>query len=234
MAQAIYVQDDDVIDYTPSSAVAAGQVVVQNDIVGVAARPLAANELGALTVEGIFDVVKATGAINAGAKVYWNAAGDPVGGVAGSGAATATASNYTYMGRAALAAASGDATVRVVMENVVSPSVTVAQPITTAIADPGASGAIPVTDSGHVDIVTAAAETRTLAAPSSVGQLLLISMKTDGGDCVITCATTVNQTGNNTITLNDAGDAVLFVGKANGTNKRWSVVSNDGAALSTV
>jgi hypothetical protein len=59
-------------------------------------------------------------------------------------------------------------------------------------------------------------------------------MKTDGGDCVITCATTVNQTGNNTITLNDAGDAVLLVGKVNGANKRWSVVSNDGAALSTV
>ena len=56
-------------------------------------------------------------------------------------------------------------------------------------------------------------------------------MKTDGGDCVITCATTVNQAGNTTITLNDAGDAVLLVGKVNGANKRWSVVSNDGAAL---
>jgi hypothetical protein len=41
----------------------------------------------------------------------------------------------------------------------------------------------------------------------------------------------VNQAGNTTITLNDAGDAVLLVGKVNGANKRWSVVSNDGAAL---
>ncbi|MCX5683756.1 MAG: hypothetical protein NT049_08735, partial [Planctomycetota bacterium] len=65
-------------------------------------------------------------------------------------------------------------------------------------------------------------------------QMLLVSLKTDGGNCVITCATTVNQTGNNTITLDDAGDAILLVAKANGTNKRWSVVSNDGAALSTV
>jgi len=234
MAQATFVQEGDAIDYTPSTAVVAGQVVVQNDIVGVATRPIAADELGALAVEGVFDVVKATGAVNAGAKVYWDADGNPVGGVAGTGAATTTDSGNTYIGRAAIAAISGDATVRVVWENVVSPAVTVVQLITTAITDPGTSGAIPVTDSGHVDIVTAAAETRTLAAPSSIGQLLLISLKTDGGDCVITCATTVNQTGNNTITLNDAGDAILLVGKANGTNKRWSVVSNDGAALSTV
>jgi len=33
---------------------------------------------------------------------------------------------------------------------------------------------------------------------------------------------------------NDAGDAVLLVAKTNGANIRWSVVSNDGAALSTV
>jgi hypothetical protein len=82
-----------------------------------------------------------------------------------------------------------------------------------------------------VDIVTTGAQTRTLAAPTAVGQLLEISLKTDGGDCVITCATTINQTGNTTITLNDAGDAVLLMAKANGANIRWSVVSNDGAAL---
>jgi hypothetical protein len=85
-----------------------------------------------------------------------------------------------------------------------------------------------------VDIVTTAAQTRTLAAPTYAGQMLLVSMKTDGGDCVITCATTVNQTGNNTITFNDAGDSVLLVAKTNGANIRWSVVSNDGAALTTV
>jgi hypothetical protein len=87
---------------------------------------------------------------------------------------------------------------------------------------------------GHCDIVTAGAETRTLAAPTYLGQLLLVSLKTDSGNCVITCATTVNQAGNNTITLDDAGDAVLLVAKANGANKRWPVVANDGCTLSTV
>jgi predicted RecA/RadA family phage recombinase len=214
--------------------VAAGQVVVQNSLVGVANKPIAANTLGALAIEGVFDVVKVTGAVNAGAAVYWDAAGNPVGGSAGTGAATTTAGGNTFMGKAALAALSDDTTVRVRFEGVATASNTIYQALTAVIADPGASGAIPVTDSGTCQIVTAAAETRTLAAPTNVGQMLALSMKTDGGDCVITCATTVNQTGNNTITLNDAGDSVLLVAKANGTNKRWSVVANDGASLSTV
>jgi len=50
---------------------------------------------------------------------------------------------------------------------------------------------------------------------------------------VVTVATTINQTGNDTITFADAGDAVLLIGKQNGANGRWSVQMNDGAALST-
>ena len=116
------------------------------------------------------------------------------------------------------------------------PSVTntIHNALTAVIADPGATGAIPVTDSGTCEIVTAAAETRTLAAPTYVGQVLSLCMKTDGGDCVITVATAINQTGNNTITLNDAGDTILLVGVQNGANKAWRVVVNDGCTLSTV
>ncbi len=102
------------------------------------------------------------------------------------------------------------------------------------IADPGAAGAIPVDASGHVDIVTVGVETRTIAAPSELGQQLLVSLKTDGGNCTITVATLINQAGNNTILLDDAGDAILLIAKASGANKRWSVVVNDGCTLSTV
>ena len=104
-------------------------------------------------------------------------------------------------------------------------------PKTTNIADPGNAGAISVTASGHVDIVTAAAETRTIAAPSFTGQELLVSMKTDGGNDVITVATSIDQSAHTTITLNDAGDSVLLIAKINGANKRWSVVFNDGCTL---
>jgi len=234
MTQARYVQDDESIDYTPSSAVAAGDVVVQGSVLAIAKIPIAANALGALAVEGIFDVAKATGAINLGAAVYWDADGNPVGGTAGTGAATTTSSGNTFMGFAVLAAESGDATVRVLLLKPITVSNTIHMDLTNVIADPGASGAIPVTDSGHVDIVTADAETRTLAAPTDIGQVLLLSMKTDGGNCVITCATGINQTGNNTITMNDAADSILLVAVASGTNKRWRVVANDGCSLSTV
>lgn len=104
----------------------------------------------------------------------------------------------------------------------------------TAIADPGNAGAIPVTVSGYVPIVTAGAETRTLAAPSFIGQELLIYAKTAVGNGVVTCATTVNETGNNTITFANAGEAVRLIAVEDGANLRWRCATADGAALTTV
>ena len=102
------------------------------------------------------------------------------------------------------------------------------------ITDPGNAAAIPVTQSGTVAIVTAGAETRTLAAPAYVGQELVLYMKTDGGDCVVAIATAVNQTGNNRATFNDAGDVLVLRAIESGANLRWRVVANDGVTLSTV
>jgi predicted RecA/RadA family phage recombinase len=234
MAQATFVQEGDAVDYTPVAAVAAGQVVLQGSMIGVAKTPITAGALGALAVKGIFDVVKANEQQALGAALYWDADGNPYEGEAGTGCATTTSSGNTFIGFAQVAAGATDETVRVLWSGPVALTNTVHNALTAELADPGNAGAIPVTDSGHCDLVTTGAQTRTLAAPTYLGQSLLVSLKTDGGNCVITCATTVNQTGNNTITLDDAGDAILLVAKANGTNKRWSVVSNDGAALSTV
>lgn len=105
---------------------------------------------------------------------------------------------------------------------------------TLLIADPGASGAIAVTNSGHVEIVTAGAETRTIAAPSFIGQRLLISFKTKVGNATITVASTVNRTGNNTVALTAAGQAVELVASASGSSFVWNVAFNDSATLSTV
>jgi predicted RecA/RadA family phage recombinase len=220
-----YIADFDTIDYTPVSAVTAGQVFVIGDLIAVAKLDIPAGVLGALHLTGVYDFPKVTtggSAIAVGTTVYWNS--DTYN-------AQATASTYKQLGKVVKAAADADSTVRVVLNGLVSTSV---NPLAAGIADPGAAGAIPVTASGYVDIVTAAAETRTIAAPTFKGQQLLLSMKTDGGDCTITVATTVNQTGNNTIKLDDAGDAVLLVAKTSGSNIRWSVAMNDGATLSTV
>jgi hypothetical protein len=103
-----------------------------------------------------------------------------------------------------------------------------------AITDPGNAGAIPVTYSGYCPIVTAGAETRTLAAPSHAGQELLLYMKTDGGNAVITAAAAINAAGNNTITFADVTDSLLLRAVESGGSLVWRVVSSDGAALSTV
>lgn len=102
------------------------------------------------------------------------------------------------------------------------------------IADPGDGNAIPVLESGYVNLVSAGAETRTLAAPLFVGQELILNFITDGGDCVVTCATTVNQTGINTLTFADAGDQIVLMAGQSGSDLRWRVQSNDGVGLTTV
>lgn len=231
MTQAKYLHGGEAVDYTPSSAVAAGDVVVQGSLPGFARSPIAANELGSLGVVGVFRVAKANGAISAGAAVYWDADGDPEGGTAGTGAATTTATGNTFLGFATAAAGASGTTVDVLVNGT---TVTLQHQLQNALTDPGNAGAIPVTQSGHVPIVTAGAETRTLAAPTFVGQELLLYMKTDGGDGVITCATGINQAGNNTITMNDAGDSIRLVAIESGANKRWRVVYNDGCTLATV
>jgi predicted RecA/RadA family phage recombinase len=74
MATAKFIHDGDSIDYTPATDVAAGDVVVQGDLVGIAKRDIPAGALGALAVTGVFDMPKLANAgvtIAAGAKVYW-------------------------------------------------------------------------------------------------------------------------------------------------------------------
>ncbi|MEP0846061.1 MAG: DUF2190 family protein [Phycisphaerae bacterium] len=222
----------DTIDYTPGSAVAAGAVVIQGPLVGIAEVPIAANALGALAVAGVFDIVKVNGSISAGAAVYWDADGDPQGGAAGSGALTTTSTDNTFVGWAVAAAGATDEKVPVKLGNVTG--VTVYNDLENVIADPGDGEAIPVDDSGSCQLVTAGAETRTLAAPLRVGQLLALSMKTDGGNCVVTAAAAVNETGNNTLTFDNTGEVIILVGIEEGASKVWRVVANDGVGLTTV
>ena len=111
MATAVYVHEGDAIDYTPGSDVAAGDVVVLTDLIGIARTPIKANERGSLAVAGVFDLPKATGggtAISAGAKVYWDEANTVATTDDGGGA-------NKLLGKVVKAAADEDATVRVRM-----------------------------------------------------------------------------------------------------------------------
>lgn len=107
-----FIHDGNAIDYTPSADVAAGAVIVQGELVGVAPRPIPTGTLGALAVAGVFDFPKATGAataITAGALVYWDAAAQKA-------TTTAAAGVNKLLGKVTQAAADADATVRVRMD----------------------------------------------------------------------------------------------------------------------
>jgi predicted RecA/RadA family phage recombinase len=95
------------IDYTPTSAVAAGSVVVSNSLVGIATADISANTKGALAVMGVFDVPKlSTDNVGLGAVLYWDA---------GNTRATLTSTGNTRMGLAAEAAGSGVGRVKVLL-----------------------------------------------------------------------------------------------------------------------
>lgn len=102
-----------------------------------------------------------------------------------------------------------------------------------AITDPGASGAIPVTKSGSVAITTAGAETRTMAIPGLAGITIAMSFDVDVDDCVITVAAAINETGNNTITMANAGDTIVLTAVQVAGALVWRIVVNDGCELST-
>lgn len=103
------------IDYTPGSDVTAGDVIVLGSIVGIATQDIASGVKGALTIQGVFKVPKITGANAVGTLIYWDPAGDPVGGTAGTGAATSTAGSLKQLGYVAVASLSADETVQVIL-----------------------------------------------------------------------------------------------------------------------
>lgn len=109
MAQATFIHEGDAIDYTPGADVAAGTVVVQSDLIGVAKREITADTLGALAVAGVFDFAKAAGGgvtFAVGALAYWDNTNDVA--VATDGGGT-----HKLLGKAVRAAADDDSSVRV-------------------------------------------------------------------------------------------------------------------------
>jgi predicted RecA/RadA family phage recombinase len=102
-----YLQDGELIDYTPGSAVAAGAVVVVGDRAFPAPRAIAANELGSLQTRGVWRLPKlSTDTPAQGAILYWDA---------GNTRCTTTASTHKIIGHAAKAAGSGATEVDVLL-----------------------------------------------------------------------------------------------------------------------
>jgi len=111
MAQANFRHGDPLmVDYTPSSAVNAGDVVVISNYPLIAHQDIAANALGAVAAGGGVYEMTAGEALNAGEKVYWDDTNNKVKKTPGVG------ETYYHLGRLSpdsSASADGD-TVRVI------------------------------------------------------------------------------------------------------------------------
>jgi predicted RecA/RadA family phage recombinase len=103
MAKAIYVQKGESIDYRPETAVAAGEIVVQGKLVGIAKLDIPAGTLGSIAVTGVYKVAKGgSTTFTAGTEVYFE------GGVA-------AASGDVKLGLAVADASAGDGYVLVLL-----------------------------------------------------------------------------------------------------------------------
>lgn len=91
------------VDYTPSSAVTAGDVVLIGNIPHICHTDIAANEKGAMAIHGGVYKCTATAAITYGAQCFWDATNEQV--TPSIGAAN------KLLGTCVLAAAAADAEV---------------------------------------------------------------------------------------------------------------------------
>ncbi len=102
------------------------------------------------------------------------------------------------------------------------------------LTDPGDAGTITVAkDLQLCEMVSAAAETRTLAAPSKAGIRVVLRLLTDGGTVTVTAAAGLNVTLDTTATFADAGDLLSLVSVSlTATTYRWEVMEgNTGVTL---
>ena len=93
------------------------------------------------------------------------------------------------------------------------------------ITDPGDAGTIKATMYWQIcSVVTATAETRTLAQPDRPGIIVTVCLKTDGGDLTLTVTGGYSQDADTVITMADAGDFVTFIALDIGGSYYWRVL----------
>lgn len=97
------------------------------------------------------------------------------------------------------------------------------------MVDPGASGTIRIDrDFAVVPVVTAAAEARTLAAPTKAGLVATVELDVDGGDLTLTIEDGYNEDADTSIVLPDAGNFVTFISIKVGASFYWRVLAQEG------
>ena len=155
-----HVHGGQTVDYTPSTDISYGDVIVQGALVGIALRDIPANKPGSLTVEGCFEFPKGTsdGGLTVGALAYWDDSAK---------VATSTSSTNKYLGKVETGTTT-ETIVRVQMESVANASGSVgwgAMPSATVAATGTGSGDGPV--AVGFTLVTAANGTKAVTLPTA-------------------------------------------------------------------
>lgn len=96
--KARFYQEGDCINYTPSSAGTAGEVLTYGSLVGILVDTVAANVPTAIRIRGVVDVKKNSGTYSIGVPIYWDADGTDVDGNTGGCASSTYASGDPVMG----------------------------------------------------------------------------------------------------------------------------------------
>lgn len=100
-----FIQPGEMIDVVAAAAVASGDVVVLEDLIGVASMDAAVGASFAMALEGVFELPKDSNAIDAGVKVSWHIASEHVQEAGGAGT--------KEIGYCVKAASAGDAKIKV-------------------------------------------------------------------------------------------------------------------------
>ncbi len=67
-----YIQEGKAIDFTPTTDISAGTIIIQNGLAGITKTDIPAGGNGALATCGVFDVTKDDAEFETGDNVYWN------------------------------------------------------------------------------------------------------------------------------------------------------------------
>jgi len=229
MADATFVQDGASISYTPVAAVAAGKIVELGSFLGVTKVPIAAGQLGAVALEGVFQLTKdgTSGPIFAiGDPVYW----DPV-------ALLAVDTGGIFFGLATEAAGTNQAFVRAKLRPPADIDASTQSRLWEDVDLTSGSKTLDAEDIGKVMNVTVGSATNVITLPSTaVGLAFTIRNGTTGQRVAVSPAAAdrfigANLTGLankdriNTAATAVAGDLLSIV---HGGTVTWSIIAEDG------
>lgn len=101
-----FIQTGDTIDALLAADATSGTPIVIGQLVGIPVASGVTGDTISVALKGVFELPKASGAITAGAKLYWHVA---------NGNVTTTASGASFIGYAAAAYLSGDTEANVLL-----------------------------------------------------------------------------------------------------------------------